>query len=100
MNPKRKSAKFQYSECTRKMETDTLIAVTPMERPMCQFSESQQDMLMTNLPQDWKVLRHTNGLPFWVHEPSGVITWTKPYIRNFNLEVRRLLYNNEISRLT
>ncbi|PRP79171.1 microprocessor complex subunit DGCR8-like [Planoprotostelium fungivorum] len=31
------------------------------------------------LPDGWSCVMHTNGLPVFYHEPSEVVSWTKPY---------------------
>jgi hypothetical protein len=35
---------------------------------------------MEALPDGWMALTHRNSLPFWYHEQSGVVVWTKPYV--------------------
>eukprot|EP01130_Rhizamoeba_saxonica_P017238 TRINITY_DN8276_c0_g1_i1.p1 TRINITY_DN8276_c0_g1~~TRINITY_DN8276_c0_g1_i1.p1 ORF type:complete len:594 (-),score=139.47 TRINITY_DN8276_c0_g1_i1:106-1887(-) len=38
-----------------------------------------QIRVASNLEDGWIMMRHDNGLNFFYHKPTGVISWTKPY---------------------
>lgn len=40
-----------------------------------------QSCILTKSKEGWVMKRHSLQLPFWQHVKTGVITWTKPYIR-------------------
>ena len=44
-----------------------------------------------DLPEGWSIKYHKNTLPFFFHKDSGVVVWTKPYVRKYRVEVRRFL---------
>jgi len=35
------------------------------------------------LPEGWSVIIHENTLPFYFHQESGVVSWTRPYVRKY-----------------
>ncbi len=61
------------------------------------LSNELRSVLQKNLPTGWSCKIHDNGIPFWYHEGTTVVSWTKPYIRTTRLLVRDITYEWDIS---
>lgn len=40
------------------------------------------------LPEGWRMVQHKNGLSFFYHSDTGVVSWSKPYVRRYDIEVQ------------
>jgi len=38
------------------------------------------------LPTGWELVKHNNGLFFYYHTDSGVISWSRPYVRKLQVK--------------